>query len=39
MIAFVALVHDLKLVSHNTKDFQSILGLPLVDRIPSQPIE
>ena len=31
MIAAVALVHDLTLVTHNTRDFQSIPGLRLVD--------
>lgn len=31
MIASVALVHDLTLVTHNTADFQNIPGLQLVD--------
>jgi tRNA(fMet)-specific endonuclease VapC len=31
MIACVALVHDLTLVTHNTKDFQNIPGLSLED--------
>jgi tRNA(fMet)-specific endonuclease VapC len=31
MIAFVALVHDLTLVTHNTADFQSIPQLRLQD--------
>jgi tRNA(fMet)-specific endonuclease VapC len=31
MIASVALVHDLALVTHNTADFQSIPGLRLED--------
>lgn len=31
MIACVALVHDLTLVTHNTKDFQNIPGLRLED--------
>jgi tRNA(fMet)-specific endonuclease VapC len=31
MIASVALVHNLTLVTHNTADFQSIPGLPLDD--------
>jgi len=31
MIAAIALVHDLTLVTHNTADFQSIPGLGLVD--------
>jgi len=33
MIASVALVHDLTLVTHNTKDFQNIPGLRLEDWI------
>jgi tRNA(fMet)-specific endonuclease VapC len=33
MIASIALVHDLTLVTHNTKDFQSIPGLRLEDWI------
>ena len=31
MIASIALVHDLTLVTHNTADFRSIPGLRLVD--------
>jgi tRNA(fMet)-specific endonuclease VapC len=31
MIASVALVHDLTLVTHNTRDFQNIPGLRLED--------
>ena len=31
MIAAVALVHDLTLVTNNTKDFQNIPGLRLED--------
>jgi tRNA(fMet)-specific endonuclease VapC len=31
MIASVALVHGLALVTHNTADFQSVPGLPLED--------
>ncbi len=31
MIAAVALVHDLTLVTHNTVDFQNVPGLRLVD--------
>ncbi|NLF68455.1 MAG: type II toxin-antitoxin system VapC family toxin [Candidatus Anammoximicrobium sp.] len=35
MIASVALVHDLTVVTHNTKDFQNIPGLRLEDWWPS----
>jgi tRNA(fMet)-specific endonuclease VapC len=35
MIATVALVHDLTLVTHNTKDFQRIPGLRLEDWLSS----
>lgn len=31
MIASVAVVHDLTLVTHNTKDFQNVPGLRMVD--------
>jgi tRNA(fMet)-specific endonuclease VapC len=31
MIASVAIVHDLTLVTHNTKDFETIPGLRMVD--------
>jgi tRNA(fMet)-specific endonuclease VapC len=31
MIASVAIVHDLTLVTHNTQDFQNVPGLRLVD--------
>ena len=35
MIASVALVRDLTLVTHNTSDFQSIAGLRLADWLAS----
>ena len=35
MIASVAMVHDLTLVTHNTKDFQNIPGLRIVDWLAS----
>ena len=35
MIASVALVHDLTLVTHNTADFQRIPGIRLVDWLVS----
>jgi tRNA(fMet)-specific endonuclease VapC len=35
MIAAVALVHNLTLVTHNTKDFQRIPGIRLVDWLAS----
>jgi tRNA(fMet)-specific endonuclease VapC len=31
MIAAVAIVHDLTLITHNTRDFQNVPGLPLED--------
>ena len=31
MIAAVAIVHDLTLVTHNTRDFQNVPGLRLID--------
>ena len=35
MIASVAIVHDLTLVTHNTKDFVKVPGLKLVDWLQS----
>ncbi len=35
MIASVAIVHNLTLVTHNTSDFQSIAGLRLADWLVS----
>ena len=35
MIASVAMVHDLTLVTHNTSDFQNIAGLRLADWLVS----